>query len=108
VIDAAALRAMASHAWLVNVGRGAHVVTDDLVEALRAGLIGGAGLDVTEPEPLPDGHPLWDLPNCIITPHTANSLEMGLPLLAKRVTENLRRYAAGEPLIGLVDLDAGY
>jgi phosphoglycerate dehydrogenase-like enzyme len=108
VIDAAALRAMQPHAWLVNVARGAHVVTDDLVTALREGWIGGAGIDVTDPEPLPDGHPLWDLPNCIITPHTANSLEMGLPLLAKRVTENLQRYAAGEPLVGLVDLDAGY
>ncbi|HVV37494.1 MAG TPA: NAD(P)-dependent oxidoreductase [Acidimicrobiales bacterium] len=108
VIDAAALRAMQPHAWLVNVARGAHVVTDDLVLALRDGWIGGAGLDVTDPEPLPDGHPLWDLPNCIITPHTANSLAMGLPLLARRVTENLRRFAAGEPLVGLVDLDAGY
>ncbi|HUR77330.1 MAG TPA: NAD(P)-dependent oxidoreductase [Acidimicrobiales bacterium] len=108
VIDAAALRAMQPHAWLINVARGAHVVTDDLVTALQQRWIGGAGLDVTDPEPLPDGHPLWNLPNCIITPHTANSLEMGLPLLAKRVTENLRRYADGLPLIGLVDLDAGY
>ena len=108
VIDAGALRAMQPHAWLINVARGAHVVTDDLVTALSEKWIGGAGLDVTDPEPLPDGHPLWELDNCIITPHTANSLEMGLPLLAKRVTENLRRYAAGEPLIGLVDLDAGY
>ncbi|MBA2610256.1 MAG: hydroxyacid dehydrogenase [Actinobacteria bacterium] len=108
IIDAAALRAMEPHAWLVNVARGAHVVTDDLVRALTEGWIGGAGLDVTDPEPLPDGHRLWSLPNCIITPHTANSQEMGLPLLAKRVTENLRRYAAGEPLVGLVDLDAGY
>ena len=108
VIDAAALRVMQPHAWLINVARGAHVVTDDLVVALREHWIGGAGIDVTDPEPLPDGHPLWELANCIITPHTANSLEMGLPLLAKRVTENLRRYAAGEPLIGLVDLDAGY
>jgi phosphoglycerate dehydrogenase-like enzyme len=108
VIDAAALRVMQPHAWLVNVARGAHVVTDDLVTALREGWIGGAGLDVTDPEPLPDGHPLFDLPNCIITPHTANSLEMGLPLLAKRVVENLKRYAAGESLVGLVDLNAGY
>jgi phosphoglycerate dehydrogenase-like enzyme len=108
VIDKDALQAMQPHAWLVNVARGAHVVTDHLVTALREHWIGGAALDVTDPEPLPDGHPLWDLPNCIITPHTANSLEMGLPLLAKRVTENLRRFTAGEPLIGLVDLDAGY
>jgi phosphoglycerate dehydrogenase-like enzyme len=108
IIDAAALKHMAPHAWLVNVARGAHVVTDDLVTALREGWIGGAALDVTDPEPLPDGHPLWTLENCIITPHTANSQEMGLPLLAKRVTENLRRYADGLPLVGLVDLDAGY
>ena len=79
----------------------------DLVVALRENWIGGAALDVTEPEPLPDGHPLWDLPNCIITPHTANSLEMGLPLLARRVTENLRRYGDGRPLVGLVHLGAG-
>ena len=107
VIGAAQLARMESHAWLVNVARGRHVDTDALVEALRDGRI-SAILDVTDPEPLPEGHPLWESPNCIITPHTANSLEMGLPLLAKRVTENLRRYAAGEPLIGLVDLDAGY
>ena len=108
VIDAPALRAMQPHAWLVNVARGQHVVTDDLVIALRERWIGGAALDVTDPEPLPAGHPLWDAPKCIITPHTANSQAMGLPLLAKRVTENLRRYAEGLPLIGLVDLDAGY
>ncbi len=108
VINAPALRAMQPHAWLVNVARGQHVVTDDLVVALQEGWIGGAGLDVTDPEPLPDGHPLWTQPNCIITPHTANSQEMGLPLLAKRVTDNLRRYAADQPLAGLVDLAAGY
>lgn len=108
IVDRATLRAMQPHAWLVNVARGQHVVTDDLVVALREGWIGGAALDVTDPEPLPDGHPLWTLPNCIITPHTANSQEMGHRLLSKRVTENLRRYADGLPLVGLVDLDAGY
>jgi phosphoglycerate dehydrogenase-like enzyme len=99
---------MEAHAWLVNVARGRHVVTDDLVEALRAGAIGGAGLDVTDPEPLPDGHPLWSMENCIITPHVGNTPEMAVPLLAARVTENVRRFGAGEPLIGLVDHDAGY
>jgi phosphoglycerate dehydrogenase-like enzyme len=108
IIDAAALRAMAPHAWLVNVARGAHVVTDDLVTALREGWIGGAGLDVTEPEPLPDGHPLWALPNCIITPHTANTAEMARPLLAARIIENVRRFGADQPLIGAVDPDLGY
>ena len=108
IVDAAALRAMEPHAWLVNVGRGGHVVTDDLVADLRDGTIGGAGLDVTDPEPLPDGHPLWDLPNCIITPHTANTLDMVVPQLSERIRENVRRFAAGEPLIGLVDPDLGY
>ncbi|MCY4273605.1 MAG: D-isomer specific 2-hydroxyacid dehydrogenase family protein [bacterium] len=108
IIDAAALDAMAPHAWLVNVGRGGHVVTDDLVEALSSGRIGGAALDVTDPEPLPDGHRLWRLENCLITPHVGNTPEMGLKLLARRVTENVRRYVAGEELLGPVDVDLGY
>jgi phosphoglycerate dehydrogenase-like enzyme len=99
---------MEDHAWIVNVARGRHIVTDDLVEALRSGVIGGAALDVTDPEPLPSGHPLWTLPNCIITPHVGNTPEMAKPLLAQRVTENVRRFARGEELIGLVDIDAGY
>jgi phosphoglycerate dehydrogenase-like enzyme len=99
---------MEEHAWIVNVARGRHIVTDDLVDALRSGSIGGAALDVTHPEPLPDGHPLWTLPNCIITPHVGNTPEMAKPLLAARVTENVRRFARGDTLIGLVDVDAGY
>jgi phosphoglycerate dehydrogenase-like enzyme len=99
---------MEDHAWLVNVARGRHVVTDDLVVALRDGVIGGAGLDVTDPEPLPADHPLWTLPNCIITPHVGNTPEMAVPLLAARVTENVRRFANGDALAGLVDHDAGY
>jgi phosphoglycerate dehydrogenase-like enzyme len=104
----AQFEAMADRGWLVNVARGRHVVTDDLVDALRAGVIGGAALDVTEPEPLPDGHPLWDLPNCLVTPHTANTYEMAIPLLTERITENVRRYAAGEELLGLVNPALGY
>ena len=108
VIGAPQLAAMSPSAWLVNVARGQHVDTDALVEALRAGAIGGAALDVTDPEPLPDGHPLWTLPNCLVTPHTANPWQTAQPLLARRITENVRRFAADEPLLGLVDLDAGY
>lgn len=108
VIDAATLTAMRPDAWLVNAGRGGHVVTDDLVYALRNGDIAGAVLDVTDPEPLPDGHPLWELDNCLITPHVANTPEMGLPLIAQRVRHNVARWIAGEPLIGTVDLDLGY
>jgi phosphoglycerate dehydrogenase-like enzyme len=99
---------MEAHAWLVNVARGKHVVTDDLVAGLVAGVIGGAGLDVTDPEPLPPGHPLWSAPNCIITPHVGNTPEMAIPLLAQRITTNVRRYADDDELIGLVDVEAGY
>ena len=108
LVDARFLAAMQRHAWLVNVGRGGHVITDDLVAALRAGAIGGAALDVTDPEPLPDGHALWTLPNCIITPHIANTPAMGLPLIAARVQDNVARFARGEPLVGVVDVAAGY
>ena len=62
----------------------------------------------TDPEPLPDGHALWDLSNCIITPHTADTIEMVLPLLAERIRTNVARFAAGEPLVGLVDSEARY
>jgi phosphoglycerate dehydrogenase-like enzyme len=104
----AQLEAMGSGGWLVNVARGRHVVTEDLVAALRDGTIAGAALDVTEPEPLPDAHPLWSLPNCLITPHTANTYEMALPLLSARIADNVRRFAAGEPLLGTVDPELGY
>lgn len=108
MIGAAELASMEPHAWIVNVARGRHIVTGDLVEALRSGAIGGAGLDVTDPEPLPVDHPLWSLPNCLITPHVGNTPEMAVPLLAARVTENVRRFATGSALVGPVDVDAGY
>ncbi len=108
IIGAAELAALPEHAWVVNVARGGHIVTDDLVEALRAGQIGGAALDVTDPEPLPDSHPLWSLPNCLITPHIGNTPDMGLVLLAERVAVNVAHKIAGEPLIGPVYLDLGY
>ncbi|MDE0652378.1 MAG: D-isomer specific 2-hydroxyacid dehydrogenase family protein [bacterium] len=108
IIDSGALEVMPEHCWLVNVARGEHVVTNDLVRALGAGVIAGAALDVTDPEPLPDGHALWDLPNCIITPHVGNTPEMGMVLLNRRVTENVRRFRAGETLLGPVNAALGY
>ncbi len=108
VIGAGQLAAMDRSAWLVNVARGRHVDTDALVRALDEGSIGGAALDVTDPEPLPDGHPLWTTPNCLITPHTANPWQTAQPLLSRRITDNVARSIAGEPLLGLVDLQAGY
>jgi phosphoglycerate dehydrogenase-like enzyme len=108
IIGAAELAAMRPDAWLVNVARGRHVDTGALVTALRERTIGGAALDVTDPEPLPDGHPLWDLVNCIITPHTADTAEMVERMLARRIQENVAAFAAGEPLAGVVDPAAGY
>jgi phosphoglycerate dehydrogenase-like enzyme len=108
LMDRRRLGLLAPGGCLVNVARGEHVVTDDLVVALRQGAVGSAGLDVTDPEPLPEGHPLWDLPGAIITPHVGNTPEMAVPLLRARVVENVRRWAAGQPLIGPVDAAAGY
>lgn len=108
IIGPAQLAAMRPDAWLVNVARGRHVDTDALVAALSQGTIGGAGLDVTDPEPLPDGHPLWNLERCIITPHTADTIEMTDRMLALRIRENVARFAAGEQLVGRIDPAAGY
>lgn len=108
IVGATELALLPEHAWIVNVARGRHVDPDALLDALRAGSIGGAALDVTDPEPLPDGHPLWDEPRCIITPHVANTPEMGAPLLFARIADNVRRYADGEELVGPVDPELGY
>lgn len=108
IISRNEFEAMEDHAWLVNVARGGHIVTEDLVWALREKVIGGAALDVVEPEPLPDGHPLWTLENCIITPHVGNTPEMAVPLLSERIRVNVRRWAAGDELIGPVHVDLGY
>lgn len=108
MISRSELEQMSPNAWIVNVARGRHIVTDDLVWALQNDIIGGAALDVTNPEPLPPDHPLWSLPNCIITPHVGNTPEMAIPLLSARITANVRRFAAREPLVGTVDFELGY
>ena len=108
IIGASQLAAMRPDGWLVNVARGRHVDTDALVAALNRGQIGGAALDVTDPEPLPDGHPLWTQQRCIITPHTADTPAMTRAPLAVRIRANVARFAAGEPLEGVIDPLAGY
>ena len=108
IISRAELEMMESHAWIVNVARGGHIVTDDLVWALENDRIGGAALDVTDPEPLPENHRLWSLPNCIITPHVGNTPEMAVPLLAERIRTNVSHFVHGEALIGTVDPERGY
>ena len=108
LVGARELDLLGPDGWLVNVGRGAVVDTDALVGALASGRLGGACLDVTEPEPLPDGHPLWSLPNALVTPHAANPWQDHFAALAVRVEENLRRFRDGLPLVGLIDLGRGY
>jgi phosphoglycerate dehydrogenase-like enzyme len=108
MFDAAFFKAMKPTAFFITVGRGASTDTDALVAALQAGEIAGAGLDVTDPEPLPEGHPLWTLPRVLITPHTAARSDRARQRLMLLVRENLRRYVAGEALYSVVDIERGY
>ncbi len=112
LLGAAELAALPAGALVVNVGRGALIDTDALVSALTSGHLGGAGLDVTDPEPLPDGHPLWSSPNCIITPHTADTPAMTGPLLAERIRANTRAFCGRADergaFVGVVDPGLGY
>jgi phosphoglycerate dehydrogenase-like enzyme len=108
MVDAPVLAALPAGAWLVNVARGQHVVTDAVVSALADGHLGGAVLDVTDPEPLPADHPLWGFDNCLITPHVSCPAALSVPYLLARVADNVERFATGKPLTGIVDVDAGY
>ena len=95
-------------AIFINVGRGGSVVTSDLVEALKSKKLAGAGLDVTDPEPLPDGHPLFSAPNVIITPHVASRADVSRERLEAVVKENVRRYVAGDKMLSVVVQERGY
>ena len=108
LMDARRLALLRPEAFLVNIARGPLVETAALVSALADGKLAGAALDVTDPQPLPDGHPLWTEPRALITPHTGETEEMIRPLFAQRVERNVRNLAAGLPLVGLVDVRAGY
>ena len=108
MFDAQFFAAMRDDAFFINIGRGESVVTAELTAALQAGSIGGAGLDVTDPEPLPPGHPLWSMRNVIITPHIATSSDFRSDRTVTLVAENVRRYARGDKLLSVVDLAAGY
>ena len=107
LIGAEELDAMSEDAWLVNVARGALVDTDALVAALAAGSIAGAALDVTDPEPLPDGHPLWTEPRALITPHRANFGPAADAEMHGLFTRQIQRWIAGEELSGRVDPGGG-
>jgi phosphoglycerate dehydrogenase-like enzyme len=108
MIDREAIARMKDGAWLVNIARGAVVDTDALVEGLDTGKVGAAFLDVTDPEPLPEGHTLWNRENVLVTPHVAARAELSLERRLALTLENMRRFGAGEPLLNVVDKAAGY
>jgi len=108
IFDAAFFAKMKPTAYFINIARGGSVVTSALVDALNSKKIAGAGLDVTDPEPLPADHPLWQAPNVIITPHVANDSDLGFDAQIQVVRENLRRYSAGEKMLSVVDVARGY
>ncbi|MGD9723415.1 MAG: D-2-hydroxyacid dehydrogenase [Pirellulales bacterium] len=108
MIDARALAALPRGALLINVARGPLVVEADLVAALASGHVGGAGLDVTQSEPLPATSRLWELPNVVITPHVGGQSRFRIDQMTDFFCENLRRYQAGRPLLNLVDKRLGF
>ena len=108
LFDAKFFAAAKPGAFFVNVGRGKSVVQPDLIAALRSGRLAGAGLDVTDPEPLPADSPLWQMPNVILTPHISAGSDLGDELRFAIGIENLRRYVAGEKMLSVVDVAKGY
>ncbi|GDY33571.1 2-hydroxyacid dehydrogenase [Gandjariella thermophila] len=108
MFNATTLATMKPSARLINVGRGAHVVTDDLVRALEGGVIAGAALDVFEEEPLPASSPLWSMPNVLVSPHMSGDFVGWLPALAELFVDNFHRWRSGRPLRNVVDKKLGY
>lgn len=99
LLDRERLGRMKPGAYVINIGRGGLIDQDALIDALHAGAIAGAGLDVTDPEPLPEDSPLWDAPNVLITPHQTPKLPDRTQRSLEIITENIGRYRAGEPLL---------
>ena len=108
VFDKAFFDAVKPGAIFLSVGRGKNTITGDLIAALESGKLFGAGLDVTDPEPLPAGNPLWHLPNVIITPHVSATGADANRRQTVIAVENLRRYVAGERMLNVVDMSRGY
>jgi phosphoglycerate dehydrogenase-like enzyme len=108
LFDFEMLSRMNPNAFLVNVARGPIVNTLDLIRALDENLIAGAALDVTDPEPLPDGHPAFGRQDLIITPHTADTKEIVIRLFSRRIAENVAAYLGKSAWVGEVDPELGY
>ncbi len=99
---------MKKNSYFIAVSRGGIYDMNGLVKALDERRLAGAGVDVTDPEPLPPGHPLWKFPNAIITPHIAGRSDQDHERMIGTITENLRRFLDGKPLINVVDKQKGY
>lgn len=108
LFDAKLFALMKPTAYFLNVGRGGSVVQSDLVAALNTGVIAGAGLDVTDPEPLPAENALWRAKNVLITPHISSQSDLGYQTTLIVARENLRRYVNGDKLLSVVDVQRGY
>jgi len=108
IYNAKFFAAMKPGGYFISVGRGLSTHSEDLLAALRSGQLAGAGLDVTDPEPLPEGHPLWKMDQVIITPHVAAESDAQVQRYWILISENLRRYVAGEALLNVVDVQRGY
>ena len=108
IIGQRELSAMRPHAFLINIGRGALIDQNELIVALQEHLLGGAALDVTDPEPLPADSPLWSLENVTITPHVAGLSTSYNDRIVGLLSENMRRYLSGKPLLNLVQRELGY
>jgi phosphoglycerate dehydrogenase-like enzyme len=108
LFDEAMFKHVKQGSYLINIARGQVVKTDAMIAALKDGRLAGAGLDVTDPEPLPEGHELWSMSNVVITPHVAASGEISDQRRWALLKENIRRFGAGEPLLNCIDVAAGY
>ena len=106
IINAKTLAALPKGAFLTNIGRGGHVIDEDLLAALNSGNIDGAFLDVFNQEPLPTDHPFWEHPKVIMTPHIAG--EIVPRSCAQSIAANIERYRKGEPINGIADIERGY
>lgn len=108
IIDATALKAMRSNAFLINIGRGEHIEDAALIDALQRGGIAGAAIDAFRDEPLPADHPFWTLPNLVLTPHISGYTPQYFDKMLALFEENLDRYLRGQPLRNVVDKRLGY
>ena len=108
VFDSKFFDVLKPSAYFINIGRGKSVITEDLIAVLNNGKLAGAALDVVDPEPLPEDHVLWQMPNVIITPHISARSDLVMKRFWIFIRENLRRYVKGERMLNVVNIEKGY